>query len=90
MHKHFNKFWMIGQGTGNFVWNSVAEAIAAQPASFNLNNPPLRDGFNTPPADDGSWMVMRYTTSNAGPDVLHCHISQHITGGMVYGELTPD
>jgi FtsP/CotA-like multicopper oxidase with cupredoxin domain len=91
MHKHYNKFWMIGRGTGSFTWGSVEEAIAAQPDSFNLDNAPFRDGFNTPDSDDsGSWMVLRYTITNAGPDVFHCHISQHITGGMVYGMFSRD
>ena len=47
MHKHGTPAYIIGQGSGAFNWSSVAEAIVASPTSFNLIDPPLRDGFLT-------------------------------------------
>lgn len=35
----------IGQGTGNWTWNSVEEAIKDIPGSFNLDNPSYRGKF---------------------------------------------
>jgi len=67
IHKHFNPFWVIGQGTGAFNWSSVAEAYEAIPESFNLVNPPRRDGYNTPPASaatGGSWLALRCMCSS--------------------------
>ena len=42
MHKHFNRYWVLGQGQGDWKFGSVAEAIAAVPDSFNLVNPAVR------------------------------------------------
>jgi len=41
INKHGNKTFIIGCGSGPWSRNSVAEAQAADPGSFNLNNPPL-------------------------------------------------
>jgi FtsP/CotA-like multicopper oxidase with cupredoxin domain len=61
IHKHSNKAYVIGQGLGPFSWSSTAEAMAAQPESFNLVNPPVVDTFYTPATlGTGSWMVVRY------------------------------
>ncbi|KIY43564.1 hypothetical protein FISHEDRAFT_52806 [Fistulina hepatica ATCC 64428] len=84
VHKHYNKFWVVGQGMGDWNYSTVAEAYDAEPESFNFENPPLRDGFNTlATGTTSSWLALRYIAMNPGPDVLHCHISQHISGGMV-------
>ncbi|KAF8910322.1 multicopper oxidase-domain-containing protein [Mucidula mucida] len=86
IHKHFNKFWVTGSGTGLFNWSSVAEAAAEIPENFNFVNPPVRDGFNTPVAKSatgGSWLALRYIADEPGPMTLHCHITQHAAGGMV-------
>ncbi|KAL1748820.1 Cupredoxin [Schizophyllum fasciatum] len=83
MHKHFNRYWVLGQGQGDWKYASVAEAIAAVPDSFNLINPAVRDSFNTPASQaSGAWLVIRYRTEIPAASVLHCHISQHLTGGM--------
>ena len=42
MHKHYNQFWVIGQGQGEWNYSSVAEAAAAMPENFNFVNPPVR------------------------------------------------
>ncbi|KAJ5764925.1 hypothetical protein N7520_004484 [Penicillium odoratum] len=83
IHKHSNKHFVIGQGSGNFTWDSVAEAILDIPGSFNLVNPPLRDTSATPVAvTESMWMVFRYQVVNPGAFLMHCHIQLHQSGGM--------
>jgi FtsP/CotA-like multicopper oxidase with cupredoxin domain len=82
-HKHTNKVWVIGSGSGKFNYSSVAEAAAAMPENFNFQNPILRDGWFPPPAVvDSSWVAVRYQVVNPAPSFLHCHIQIHLTGGM--------
>jgi FtsP/CotA-like multicopper oxidase with cupredoxin domain len=88
IHKHSNKYFVIGKGTGPWNYTSVADAIAAQPSSFNLANPPMRDTYSTPAAaGDGSWLVLRYQVVNPGAFLLHCHIQSHLDGGMAINLL---
>lgn len=85
IHKHGNKMWLLGSGAGSFPWATVDEAAAANPAAFNLVDPPRRDGFATPPAPAGQgprWMAVRYHASHPGAWLLHCHVQGHLTGGM--------
>ncbi|KAK3365614.1 Cupredoxin [Lasiosphaeria ovina] len=83
IHKHGNKMWLLGQGSGPFKWATVAEAAKAIPQSFNLVNPPRRDSFVTPPANtDVAWMAVRYHVTNPGAWLVHCHIQSHLIGGM--------
>ncbi|KAF2110621.1 multicopper oxidase-domain-containing protein [Lophiotrema nucula] len=83
IHKHSNKGFIIGQGTGAFNWTSVAEAAAEVPGSFNLVNPPYRDAFATPvTTTEEAWLAVRYHVINPGPFMLHCHIQNHFNGGM--------
>jgi FtsP/CotA-like multicopper oxidase with cupredoxin domain len=83
IHKHANKMFMIGAGTGAWNYTSVDEAIATVPQFFNLVDPPRRDAFATPPAfEDKAWMVVRYHVNNPGAWLLHCHIQNHMMGGM--------
>ena len=43
MHKHSNKAFVLGQGTGAFNWSTVAEAAAVLPqGTFNFQNPPCK------------------------------------------------
>ena len=73
IHKHGNKAFIIGQGSGPWIWSSVAKAQAANPGNFNLNNPPLRDGFLTDPAvTSPTWLVVRYKSEQAAPVTVHC------------------
>ncbi|KAF7185514.1 Laccase abr2 [Pseudocercospora fuligena] len=88
MHKHSNKAYVIGRGTGAFTWSSVAEAAAAQPQNFNFANPQLRDGFATAPSAGAPvWLAVRYHVVNPGAFLLHCHIQTHLTGGMAVALL---
>ncbi|KAK2604084.1 hypothetical protein N8I77_007042 [Diaporthe amygdali] len=83
MHKHGDKMYMIGQGTGSFPWATVAEAMQAVPGSFNLANPPRRDTFATAATvSQPAWLAVRYYSNDPGAWFLHCHISSHFDGGM--------
>jgi len=83
IHKHSNKFYVIGQGTGSFNWSTVAEAQTAIPSMFNLVNPPYVDGYTTLPGENtATWTVFRYEVVNAGAWFLHCHMQSHLSGGM--------
>ena len=83
IHKHSNKFFVIGQGQGAWNYSSVAEAIQHTPESFNLKTPQIRDTFNSPPSPTGpAWLVIRYQVINPGPFLIHCHIQDHLNGGM--------
>lgn len=88
MHKHSNKGYLVGRGVGPWNWSSVAEAAAAQPQSFNFDDPPYRDGFTTlPSAGAPTWLTMRYHVVNPGAFMLHCHIQSHLSGGMALAFL---
>ncbi|KAH6719548.1 laccase TilA [Leptodontidium sp. MPI-SDFR-AT-0119] len=83
IHKHSNKGFVIGYGSGEFNYTDVAEALQFIPQNFNLDNPPYRDTFTTLTAlTESTWMVVRYKSENPGPFLMHCHISPHMTGGM--------
>jgi FtsP/CotA-like multicopper oxidase with cupredoxin domain len=88
IHKHSNKAYIIGTGLGPFGYTDVAAAIAAEPESFNLVNPPFRDGFTTTPAEgNSSWTAIRYQVVNPGAFFLHCHVQTHLSGGMAQAIL---
>ncbi|KAK3292580.1 multicopper oxidase [Chaetomium fimeti] len=85
MHKHGNKMWKIGEGEGPWNYTSVAEAMADQPDKFNLVDPGLRDTWLTPFAPTpiyGLWSVYRYHVTDPGAWLYHCHLEQHLIGGM--------
>lgn len=86
VHKHTGKTWQIGAGEGIWNYSSVDEAIAAEPSSFNLENPNYRDIFITS-FDGPSWIVLRYQVVNPGPWLFHCHIETHLAGGMAVAIL---
>ncbi|KAE8380596.1 Cupredoxin [Aspergillus bertholletiae] len=88
IHKHSNKYFVIGSGSGAFHHHSVAEAVKDMPESFNFHTPQMRDTFFTPPAGAGpSWLAIRYNVVNPGPFLLHCHIQPHLSGGMALAIL---
>lgn len=83
IHKHGNKMWLIGSGKGLFNYTSVAEAIKVIPQSFNLVDPPRRDGFATLDSPSSpTWIAVRYHVTNPGAWFIHCHIQSHLLGGM--------
>ena len=76
LHKHSNKAFIIGAGSGTFNWSTTVEAIAAVPELFNLDTPPLRDSFTTTPTGgSATWMVIRYQVVNPGAFLFHCRKS---------------
>lgn len=84
IHKHGNKMFQIGSGVGVFKWNSTEEAIREVPEQFNLVNPPKRDGFASLTAfGNVTWVLVRYHVTNPGAWLLHCHIDNHLQGGMM-------
>lgn len=83
IHKHNNKMFQIGGGDGDFPWASVEEAVKEKPELFNLVNPPRRDSFaSREAANSTTWIAVRYQVVNPGAWLLHCHISNHLLGGM--------
>lgn len=83
IHKHGNKMYMIGMGTDSFEWASVDEAMKEKPHLFNLVDPLPRDTILTPvPFGKVAWAVVRYHVANPGPWLIHCHINNHMMGGM--------
>lgn len=88
IHKHSNKFFVIGQGEEKWKYSSVAEAMHYIPQSFNFETPQIRDTFATPPAATGpTWLAIRYHVVNPGAFLLHCHIQVHQSGGMALALL---
>ena len=87
IHKHANKFYMIGAGVGDFNFTNVADAVTAG-YRFNFNTPPYVDGFTSVPASgNNSWMVFRYQVNTPGAWIMHCHIQSHFSGGMAVAIL---
>lgn len=87
IHKHANKFFVIGSGVGAFNYSTVAAAQAAG-VQFNLNNPPYLDGYTSTPSEGApAWMAFRYQANTPGAWLLHCHIQTHLSGGMAVAIL---
>ncbi|KAK5992170.1 Multicopper oxidase MCE [Cladobotryum mycophilum] len=85
IHKHNNKMYQIGAGTGDFTWDTVEDAVKEKPELFNLVDPPRRDAFTSVPAPEfgvPTWIVVRYHVVNPGAWLMHCHINSHVMGGM--------
>lgn len=80
MHKHSNKAFLLGKGSGRFPWSSVNVGIEQNPEMF-YDQPLYRDTFVTSPQGE-SWMAIRYHVVNPGPFFLHCHMQTHLHGGM--------
>ncbi|KAJ5817494.1 hypothetical protein N7447_007502, partial [Penicillium robsamsonii] len=88
IHKHSTKFYVVGQGYGEFNYSTVAEAMEHIPENFNFETPQIRDTFGTPASSiGGSWLVIRYQVINPGPFLLHCHAQEHQSGGMALALL---
>jgi len=81
LHKHGNKFWVIGRGLGEWNWTTTADAVEAHPEFFNLETPAIKDTAITE-FIGAMWVVIRYHSNNPGPWLLHCHVETHLAGGM--------
>ncbi|KDN44544.1 multicopper oxidase [Tilletiaria anomala UBC 951] len=77
-HLHSHKFWVIGSGDGSFGFDTVEEAQKAG-VPFNLENPPLRDGYDV---RANGWVVIRFVADAHGVSMFHCHIDDHLVQGM--------
>ncbi|KAI9170589.1 Laccase abr2 [Paramyrothecium foliicola] len=82
-HKHNNKAFIIGTGTGGFPWSTVEEAISegGMGRYFNLIDPPNRDGCRLGNST-GDWAVIRYEISFPAASMLHCHMIHHFGAGQ--------
>ncbi|KDN44554.1 multicopper oxidase [Tilletiaria anomala UBC 951] len=78
-HLHHHHFWVIGQASGSFAYDTVEEAQNAG-VKFNFENPPMRDSFDIGP---NAWTTIRFVANAHGAAVmLHCHIDDHLMQGM--------
>lgn len=73
-HIHGHSFWVVGEGYGIFDPET-------DPATYNLENPVLRDTVNQWPL---GWNALRVKLSNPGVWFCHCHILPHLTMGMAF------
>lgn len=80
IHKHSNRAFLMGRGSGEFQWGSVNEAIKASPEDF-FEQPVYRDTFVTLSPGE-NWVAIRYHVVNPGPFFLHCHMETHLFSGM--------
>ncbi|KAB5547348.1 laccase TilA [Coniochaeta sp. 2T2.1] len=89
IHKHSNRFYVLGAGVGVWNYSSVAEAAKVLPAgTFNFVDPPIRDTFPTMFSAGGpNWLALRYHSEIPGAFLLHCHIQDHLFGGMAIALL---
>lgn len=79
-HLHGHEFYVIGQGTGTFE--------ETDRASFNLENPVLRDTFSTWGL---GWTAIRFRAKNPGVWPFHCTMLPHSISGMGFNVITsPD
>ncbi|KAF9022011.1 laccase [Hymenopellis radicata] len=53
---------------------------SAGSSAYNYENPPRRDVVNIGTTGDN--VTIRFTTDNAGPWFLHCHIDWHLEAGL--------
>ncbi|KAF2760762.1 extracellular dihydrogeodin oxidase/laccase-like protein [Pseudovirgaria hyperparasitica] len=85
MHLHGHDFYVLADGAG--VWDGTVT---------NAANPIRRDTHQLLPSPDGGvtpgYTVIEMVLDNPGIWPLHCHVSQHLTGGMMlevaYGKST--
>ncbi|SPN97365.1 related to laccase precursor [Cephalotrichum gorgonifer] len=87
IHKHGVKMHLLGLGYGSWTWASVEEAARDIPGSFNLVDPPVKDSFTSLKVgindrQHTAWLAVRYHVNNPGAWLLHCHVLEHLNGGM--------
>lgn len=80
MHKHFSHAHILSYGNGNWTYDNTDITKAEQQGiEINWENPPFTDTFNTPEstATEGSYMVIRYQSTQPATELIHCHIWSH-------------
>lgn len=90
MHKHGNKFFVLGLGTGRFPWDTVEEGMRAlPPGTFNFQDPPYLDTVRTKTSVTGAWLALRYKVEYPGAWMFHCHIQvRQVPGFAAHETLT--
>lgn len=74
MHLHGHNFWVLAEGYG--TWNG---------SITNPSNPQRRDTHLMAPGslDNPSYVVLEWEQDNPGVWPLHCHMSTHVSGGLL-------
>jgi FtsP/CotA-like multicopper oxidase with cupredoxin domain len=74
MHLHGHNFWVLAEGSG--TWNGTIT---------NPTNPQRRDTHLMAPGtiDNPSYLVLEWEQNNPGVWPLHCHMSTHVSGGLL-------
>ncbi|KAK7500349.1 hypothetical protein BaRGS_00008256 [Batillaria attramentaria] len=95
MHLHGHKFRLLGLNkVGKALSRSTLEQMDARgELRRNYIKPPVRDTVNVP---DGGYAIIRFTASNPGFWMFHCHTDNHLQRGMAlliqvgdYSDLPP-
>ncbi|KAI9375833.1 laccase-1 [Aspergillus egyptiacus] len=86
IHKHGNRAYIIGHGSGKFMWENVHQAETERPDLFYADRAAYRDTFVMDFFDsrrmEGAWIVIRYFVEGKFASLLHCHIVSHQMSGM--------
>ncbi|PCH00943.1 Multicopper oxidase, type 1 [Penicillium occitanis (nom. inval.)] len=78
MHLHGHNFWVLAEGKG--TWDGTVT---------NPSNPQRRDTQLMRPGstDTPSYIVLEWEMNNPGVWPMHCHMSTHVSGGLVINIL---
>jgi FtsP/CotA-like multicopper oxidase with cupredoxin domain len=78
MHLHGHNFWVLAQGKG--TWDGTVT---------NPSNPQRRDTHLMMPGttDTPSYIVLEWELNNPGVWPMHCHMSTHVSGGLIINIL---
>ncbi|KAK8572176.1 hypothetical protein V6N12_028237 [Hibiscus sabdariffa] len=72
MYIHGHKFYILGEGYGNF--NSTTD-----PETYNLVDPPYLSTASLPVK---GWLTIRFKANNPGVWAMHCQEGRHLIWGM--------
>ncbi|KAK7500484.1 hypothetical protein BaRGS_00008391, partial [Batillaria attramentaria] len=95
VHLHGHKFRLLGlDKVGKSLSRSNLEQMDARgELRRNYIKPPVRDTVNVP---DGGYAIIRFTATNPGFWMFHCHMNLHLQMGMAlliqvgdYSDLPP-
>ncbi|CAL5348674.1 unnamed protein product [Camellia sinensis] len=80
MLMHGYSFYVVGSGPGNY--DNVSD-----PKTFNLVDPPQVNTFRVP---KNGWVAIRFQANNPGVWMWHCHVTRHLTWGLVTAFIVRD
>lgn len=72
MYLHGHKFYVVGEGYGNF--NSTTD-----PETYNVVDPPYLSSASLPVK---GWLSIRFKANNPGVWAMHCQEGRHLIWGM--------